>query len=64
MRRKPDDDDEPRLTTTGVARLRGCSESAVRAANNRGELPAERTESGLRLFRRSDVLEWLERRGQ
>ena len=43
------------LTTSGTARLLELSSESVRAYERAGKLPATRTESGMRLFRRADV---------
>jgi hypothetical protein len=43
------------FTPTDAARLLGLSVSSVRAVANTGLLPALRTVSGYRLFRRRDV---------
>ncbi len=43
------------LTTSGAARLLELSSESVRAYERAGKLPATRTESGMRLFRRADV---------
>jgi len=43
------------LLTTEAARLLGVSENTVRLWANAGRLGAERTATGVRLFRRSEV---------
>jgi len=43
------------LITSEVARELGCTPATVRLMERRGELPAIRTASGVRLFRRVDV---------
>lgn len=43
------------VTTKTAARTLNVSEKTVRAMERRGELPAERTEGGVRLFRSEDV---------
>ena len=43
------------LTLSSVARLAEKSEATIRQAAKHGKLPAIRTASGIRLFRRSDV---------
>jgi hypothetical protein len=43
------------FTPTDAARVLGLSVSSVRAVSNSGLLPALRTVSGYRLFRRRDV---------
>lgn len=43
------------LTVGDVARLAGVSPQAVRVWERTGKLPAERTVSGIRLFRRDDA---------
>lgn len=43
------------LTTSGAARELGVAEGTVRLMERRGELPAVRLSSGMRIFRREDV---------
>lgn len=43
------------ITTTTAAKILKTSEGTVRAMKRRGELPATRTETGIRLFDRTDV---------
>jgi excisionase family DNA binding protein len=43
------------LIISEVARELGCTPATVRLMERRGELPAIRTSSGVRLFRRVDV---------
>jgi excisionase family DNA binding protein len=43
------------ITTSRAAKILQTSEGTVRALERRGELPAERTSSGLRLFDRAVV---------
>ena len=43
------------LTTLGAARALGVCEGTVRALVRRGELPAIRLSSGMRIYRRLDV---------
>jgi excisionase family DNA binding protein len=43
------------MTTSEAARLLRISESSVRALERAGRLPAQRTESGQRIFSRADV---------
>ena len=43
------------LTVSGAARALRVSEGTVRAWERRGELPATKLASGMRLFRRADV---------
>ncbi|WP_224369026.1 MerR family DNA-binding transcriptional regulator [Hyalangium versicolor] len=43
------------MTPSEAARLLGLTADMVRVLHRRGQLPAERTETGRRLFRRSDV---------
>jgi excisionase family DNA binding protein len=50
---KPDPDDL--LTPSDAARLAGVSVDAIRINADKGNLPALRTTSGRRLFRRADV---------
>jgi excisionase family DNA binding protein len=52
------------LTTSAVARLVDRTADTVRHWHRIGLLPAMRTESGQRLFRRADVEALLERRAQ
>ena len=47
--------DEVLLTPSDAGRILGLTPEAVRALNNRGRLPALKTLTGRRLFRRSDV---------
>ena len=42
------------ITTTTAAKILKTSEGTVRAMKRRGELPATRTETGIRLFDRTD----------
>jgi excisionase family DNA binding protein len=42
------------LTISTAARILGVAESTVRQMERRGRLPAIRTETGVRLFRRGD----------
>jgi excisionase family DNA binding protein len=53
--------DDMTMTTSGVARLLGCSEGLVRLLANTGELPCRRIDR-LRLFNRQDVLQLRARR--
>jgi excisionase family DNA binding protein len=46
---------DEQLTTSGVARELGVAEGTVRLMARRGELPAVRLSSGMRIFRRADV---------
>lgn len=48
--------DEPLITTSVAARLAVVSANTIRGWADRGWLRAMRTSSGLRLFRRADVL--------
>lgn len=43
------------LTVTGAARILGVTPETVRAYDRRGILPALRTDTGIRLFLRSEV---------
>ncbi len=43
------------LTPCDAGRILGLTPEAVRALNNKGRLPALKTVSGRRLFRRADV---------
>jgi excisionase family DNA binding protein len=43
------------LTTTDAARLIGVSSETIRVWEGVGKLPAMRTQSGTRLFKRDDV---------
>jgi excisionase family DNA binding protein len=43
------------LTTQRVAKELGLSEARVRQLANKGDLPAIRTDGGIRLFARADV---------
>jgi excisionase family DNA binding protein len=43
------------LTTADAARLLGVVPATVRQMERSGRLPAQRTTSGMRLFRRADV---------
>lgn len=43
------------LLSAGAGRILNLTPAGVRALERRGELPAERTESGVRLFSRVDV---------
>jgi excisionase family DNA binding protein len=43
------------MTTSDAARLLRVSESAVRALERNGRLPATRTPSGMRIFSKQDV---------
>jgi excisionase family DNA binding protein len=43
------------LTTSKAAIALAVSEATVKAMEKRGELPAVRTSSGVRLFRKSDI---------
>jgi excisionase family DNA binding protein len=49
------DGDSATLTTGSVARMLGVSEATVRLMVERGDLPATRTATGVRLFDRSVV---------
>jgi len=53
---------EELLTVHDVAKLAGVTPASVRVWANLGRLPAERTVSGTRLFRRADVTKWLRER--
>ena len=44
------------MTASDVARVLGCSAETVRNLHRRGELDAMITDSGWRIFLRSDVL--------
>lgn len=44
-----------KLTTSAAARAIGVAEATVRLMEQRGQLPATRTTSGVRLFARDDV---------
>lgn len=57
-------DDEVVLTTAPAARLAKCSEALIRQAEKDGRLQAERTLSGIRLFRLADVLAFAAAREQ
>lgn len=48
-------DDSPKLTISHAARVIGVSEATVRLMERRGELPATRTSTGIRLFDRNVV---------
>jgi DNA-binding transcriptional MerR regulator len=48
------------LTSADVARRAGVTPEMVRVWNRRGQLPAQRTEGGVRLFRSDDVARLLE----
>jgi DNA-binding transcriptional MerR regulator len=52
------------ITTSGAARILGLSEAAVRLLEARGELRAERTASGIRLFDPIHVAEVARQRAQ
>lgn len=52
---------EDLLTPSAAARLLGKSEGSVRAYATTGKLPAITTTTGRRLFRRSDLEEFLRR---
>ena len=52
------------LTVSSAARLIGKSEAAVRYAATTGKLPVLRTSNGQRLFRESDVLEFVSKQKQ
>jgi excisionase family DNA binding protein len=43
------------ITTTTAAKILKTSEGTVRALERRGELPATRTATGMRVFVREDV---------
>ena len=43
------------LTTSRAAQILKASENTVRVLERRGELPAQRTSSGVRLFEQADV---------
>ena len=55
---------ETLLTCASVAHLAKVTPETVRAWNRRGWLPAMRTETGIRLFRRADVDALLRERGE
>jgi excisionase family DNA binding protein len=55
-------DDDALMTTSAAARLLERSEGTIRNLERIGTLPAVRTTSGQRLFRRGDVLRLLELR--
>jgi len=59
MKRKTE---ETLLSATPASRLLGCSAESVRRYEREGMLPAIKLESGLRLFRQSDVLKFREKR--
>lgn len=63
MLRTPETPSRAPLTTSAVARLLGVSDATVRARANRGELRAERTAGGIRLFDPTDVALELARLG-
>jgi hypothetical protein len=48
--------------TSGAARVAECSESAMRTAADRSELPSQRTESGFRVYRLEDVKKFAQER--
>ena len=50
------------LAVGDVARLLGVSPDRARQIERSGQLPAERTPGGVRVFRRADVDRLLERR--
>lgn len=50
------------LTTNDVAKLAGVDSSTVRDWETAGKLPASRTASGVRLFKRGDVERFLRKR--
>jgi len=52
------------LTVSSAARMIGKSEAAVRYAATTGKLPVLRTSNGQRLFRESDVLEFVNKRNE
>ena len=47
--------DDTLLTPAEAGRILGLTSDGVRALNNKGRLPALKTLTGRRLFRRSDV---------
>jgi excisionase family DNA binding protein len=51
------------MTKGEVARVAGVTPVTIRAWADAGLLPVERTSSGIRLFRRDDVLRFLRERG-
>lgn len=55
---------ETLLTVSSAARLIGKSEAAVRYAATMGKLPVIRTTNGQRLFRESDVQDFIEKMGE
>ncbi|GEM_PF-5012240 len=57
-----DRDDAVLCTTVDVARLAGVTPEAVRGWERSGALPALRTPSGVRVFRRRDVKQFLAER--
>ena len=52
------------LTVSSAARLAGKSEGAIRYAAETGKLPVIRTTNGQRLFRESDVREFVNKRNE
>lgn len=52
------------LTVADAARLLGVVPATVRQMERNGRLPALRTESGIRLFRRQDVERLVEERAR
>jgi len=50
------------MTTSEVARRAGVSGAAVNQWERKGKLPAEKTETGQRIFRREDVERFLAER--
>jgi excisionase family DNA binding protein len=48
--------DDLALLTSAVARILGVSADRVRMLERDGQLPAQRTEGGVRLFSRADVM--------
>jgi hypothetical protein len=52
------------MTVSAVARLAKKSEGWVRQVEMRGKLPALRTSTGQRIFRESDVIAFLKKRGE
>ncbi len=53
-----------KLIASDVAKIAGVTPSTVRLWERSGRLPAERTESGMRLFRRPDVEALVKRRAK
>ena len=52
------------LTVSSAARLAGKSEAAIRYAATTGKLPVIRTTNGQRLFRESDVRDFLNKQSE